>query len=109
MCLAVPGRVVELTGSDEVRTARRAGTALFHYAVAATRGDRERAARLEDEVRRLVPDVVAAGERDATATELIAARRDLTALHARETALRRRLDAMEHRLGTMAESGGPTP
>jgi len=95
-----------LPATEEVRAARRAGTALFHYAVAATRGDRERAARLQDEVRRLVPDVVQAAEREPPAGDLIAAEQGLATLQAREIALQHRLDEMERRLDAMTQSGG---
>src|SRR5262249_2214413 len=48
--------------SDEVAAARRAGTALSHYALAAARHDDLTAARLQAEVRDLVPEVILAAE-----------------------------------------------
>ena len=98
-----------LLPSADVRAGRRAGTALFHYAVAATRGDREQAARLEDEVRRLVPDVVLAGEQASASPELAAAERHLATLEAQETALQRRLSEMERRLDAVTPSEGSPP
>ena len=47
---------------DAAADARRAGLALARYALAARHGDEETAARFEAEVRRLVPDVVTAGD-----------------------------------------------
>ena len=90
-----------LPRTDEVRSARRAGTSLYHYAVAATRGDRLRAAALEDEVRRLVPDVVQAADVAAPDATVAAAERTLATLEAREAALHERLRQMERRLDTL--------
>jgi spermidine synthase len=49
-----------LPASKEIDAARRAGTALFHYTVAAARHDDASAARYQMEVRELVPEVVSA-------------------------------------------------
>src|SRR5881409_3395539 len=49
--------------TDAVAAARRAGAALYRYALAARRGDEGSATRYEGEVRELVPEVVALGER----------------------------------------------
>jgi hypothetical protein len=50
-----------LPASKENSAARRAGTALYHYTVAAARHDDASAARYQKEVRELVPEVVSAG------------------------------------------------
>src|SRR6185436_1346885 len=44
-----------LPATDAVNAARRAGAALYRYALAARQHDDDRAARYEAEVRRLVP------------------------------------------------------
>jgi spermidine synthase len=49
-----------LPTSKEISAARRAGTALYHYTVAAGRHDDASAARYQMEVRELVPEVVSA-------------------------------------------------
>ena len=87
----------------EVRDARRAGTALFDYAVAATEGDSETAAGLEAEVRALVPEVIRAVESTDAVAELADARRQLIGLRAEQEAVRRRLDAMQRRLSDLTD------
>jgi spermidine synthase len=84
------------SGSDDVASARRAGLALARYAVAARRGDVVAAGRFRDEVRDLVPEVVAA-DGDA-ATPLADARRTLARLREDQDLLQRRVEAIEHRL-----------
>jgi hypothetical protein len=84
------------SGSEDVASARRAGLALARYAVAVRRGDVVAAARFRDEVRDLVPEVVAA-DGDA-ATPLADARRALARLREDQDLLQRRVEAIEHRL-----------
>ena len=91
--------------SADVRDARRAGTALFNYAVAATQGDSGTAARREAEVRGLVPEVVVAAESTDTITALTDARHQLVGLRVEQEEVRRRLEAMQQRLGEITESG----
>jgi hypothetical protein len=55
-----------LPASHEITAARRAGTALYHYTVAAAEHNDAAAARYQAEVRELVPEVVsAAGVRNS--------------------------------------------
>jgi spermidine synthase len=79
--------------------ARRAGTALFRYALAATRGDTARADALMQEVTRLVPEVVAGAGREASTAELADVRRNLGRLQSEQERLRRQLESVEQRLG----------
>src|SRR5712692_120807 len=59
-----------LPASDETAAARRAGTALYHYALAAARHDDVTAARFQAEVRELVPEVILAAEAGTPKTRL---------------------------------------
>ena len=55
-----------LPASKEISAARQAGTALYHYAVAAAGHDDAAAARrYETDVRALVPEVVALGDHES--------------------------------------------
>jgi len=81
---------------DAASAARRAGLALARYALAARRGDDDAAARAEAEVRRLVPDVVAA--RDDGPPALDGARRALDGLRAQAARVRGDVVALERRL-----------
>ena len=90
-----------LAASPEVRDARRAGTALFRYAVAATQGEADAAARCEAEVRALVPDVIAAAE--TTEAPLADARRELAGLRTQEEAVRGQLEALQRQLSTLTD------
>jgi len=90
-----------LPASDAVTAARRAGTALYRYALAARDGDERSAARYEDAVRRLVPDVVTAGEEASPVAALADTRRTLRALRTEQDRVARELDAMERRLGEL--------
>ena len=95
-----------MPGDDTLADARRAGRALYRYALAARDGDGPAAARFEAEVRRLVPEVVAAGERETPVAALADARRTLGALHDEQERLRRQLETMEKRLGEILPSSG---
>jgi len=84
------------SGADD--EARRAGRALYRYAISARRGDQRAAARYEDEVRRLVPEVVAAGEGDDATPTLAEVRRDLGTLSAERARLESEVATLEERL-----------
>ena len=84
--------------------ARRAGLALARYALAARRGDDDVAASSEAEVRRLVPDVVAA--RDDVPPALAGARRSLDELRAQAARVRGDVVALERRLHAPDRSDG---
>jgi spermidine synthase len=88
--------------SAEVHAARRAGTALYHYALAATRHDDAAAARFEAEVRALVPEVIASADSTDAVANLADARQALMGLRTEQEAMRRQLQAMEHRLEDLA-------
>jgi spermidine synthase len=87
-----------LPPSEAVTDARRAGTALYRFALAARRGDRAAAERFERDVTRLVPEVVAAGETTAPVSALADVRRSLGDLRSEQVRLRRQLEEMEERL-----------
>ena len=90
-------------------SARRAGAALYRYALAARRGDEGGAARYEAEVRELVPEVVALGERASSVATLADARRTLGTLRSEQERVARELEAMERRLGELAGPRGDDP
>jgi len=92
---------------DDAESARLAGTALFRYSLAASRHDDASAERFADEVRELVPEVVAAA--DADPPSLAAAERDLAALRDEQAEAQKRLDEMERRLGRISRSQGGSP
>jgi hypothetical protein len=87
-----------LPASADVADARRAGIALYRYALASTRHDDGEAARLEAQVRELVPEVVADGESSDPVASLADARRELAGLRTEEEQMRRRVEEMERRL-----------
>ena len=95
-----------LPPTGEMAEARRAGAALFRYAIAATSGDAARADALMREVGRLVPDVIASAEREAPAAELADVRRSLGRLRSEQERLRQQLQSMEQRLGTKPAAAG---
>jgi spermidine synthase len=92
--------------SSALAPARKAGRALYRYALAARRGDEESAARYEAEVRQLVPDVVALGEHDSAVATLADARRTLGTLRTEQERVARELEAMERRLDDLAAHRG---
>jgi spermidine synthase len=94
-----------LPATEEMTQARRAGAALFRYAVAATAGDAAQAERLMREVSRLVPDVIASVEREAPAAELADVRRNLGRLQSEQERLRQQLQSMEQRLRSTPANG----
>jgi spermidine synthase len=93
-----------LPPSDEVSAARRAGTALYHYALATARHDDMTAARLQAEVRALVPEVILAAESGDPGASVAAARQALHGLRAEQEQVRQRLEAMEQRLREITAS-----
>jgi hypothetical protein len=93
--------------NDAVTDARRAGSALFRYALAARRGDRANADHFESEVRRLVPEVVAAGEQEASVDVPADVRRMLGDLKSEQERLRRELESVENRLGRVSGEASP--
>jgi spermidine synthase len=94
--------------SDEVVAARRAGTALYHYALAAAQHDDITVARLRAEVRELVPEVILAAESGDPGVSTAAARQALQGLRAEQEQVRQRLEDMERRLKEITSSpGGP--
>ena len=90
-----------LPGSDETAAARRAGTALYHYALAAARHEDVSAAQFQTEVRELVPEVILAAEAGSPKTSLAEAQQGLVGLRREQEAVRHRLEAMERRLGEL--------
>jgi len=100
-------RVLPPTGA--VASARRAGAALYRYALAVRHEDESAAARYEAEVRQLVPEVVALGERESSVATLADARRTLGKLQTEQERVARELEAMERRLGQLAGQGGGGP
>jgi spermidine synthase len=95
--------------SAEMRAARRAGRALYRYALAAQHQDAAAAAQQEALVRRLVPDVVAGADSADTVGNLGDARRALAGLQTEQAQVRQQLDAMERRLGELTQSAKGTP
>ena len=87
-----------LPPSDEVAAARRAGTALYHFALATARHDDLTAARLQAEVRALVPEVIIAAESGDPEESIATARQALHGLRTEQEQVRQRLEAMEQRL-----------
>ena len=87
-----------LPATPEIAQARRAGAALFRYAIAATGGDAARAEALMREVSDLVPDVVASANRELGEAGLADVRRTLGSLRVEQERLRQQLQSMEQRL-----------
>jgi hypothetical protein len=87
-----------LPPTEEMRQARRAGAALFRYAIAATTGKTDQAQGLMSEISRLVPDVIAAVRGEAPAVRIADVQRNLGQLQAEHERLRQRLQSMEERL-----------
>ena len=93
--------------NEAIAEARRGGSALFRYALAVRRGDRASADHFENEVRRMVPEVVAAGEQETSVAVLADVRRTLGDLKAEQERLRRDLESVEKRLGRGAGEASP--
>ena len=97
-----------LPASKEITDARRAGTALYHYTVAAARHDDPGASRYQTEVRELVPEVVLAAQAANSQTSLEKPQQDLEGLLRQQEVLRQQLEAMQRRLSKLSESKGDT-
>ena len=95
--------------SPELGDARRAGAALYRYALAATQGDDAEAARRAAEVRELVPEVVAGAESTDAVAGLADAQRVLIDLRSEQEQVRRRLEEMERRLGELSSAEKDQP
>ncbi|HUI26503.1 MAG TPA: hypothetical protein VL403_10505, partial [Candidatus Kryptonia bacterium] len=96
--------------ADSVIAARRAGTALYKYALAATRHDDAWARHWQAQVSELVPEVIANAQSAAPMTEpttdLTDARRGLADLRERQREVRSQLDVLEHRLKQLSNAEG---
>jgi spermidine synthase len=93
-----------LPASKQISAARQAGTALYHYAVAAAGHDDSAARRYETDVRALVPEVVALGDYDQKTKEKSADQQALTTLRRQQEALRQQLEEMQRRLSKLSAS-----
>jgi hypothetical protein len=91
-----------LPPSEQINTARRAGTALYHYAVAAAGHDDSAARRYETDVRALVPEVVALGEYNPKTKEKSEDQQALATLRRQQEALRQQLEEMQRRLSKLS-------
>jgi spermidine synthase len=98
-----------LPPTEGVAEARRAGAALFRYAIAARAGDATEAERRMIEVRHLVPEVVASAAPSAPFTPLADARRSLDTLRSEQERLQRHLESIEQRLGSAQRKGEHRP
>jgi spermidine synthase len=96
-----------LPPNEAVSDARRAGAALYRFALAARRGDRAAAERFEGDVTRLVPEVVANGEAAAPVAALADVRRTLGDLRSEQVRLRHQLEEMEKRLEERSRDATP--
>ena len=92
-----------LPPTEEMSQARRAGAALFRYAIAATQGDTAQAQRLMREISSLVPDVIAGVEGEAPAAQIAEVQRNLGQLQSDQERLRRQLQSIEQRLRASEE------
>jgi len=99
---------LDLSSADAL-AARRAGRALYGYALAAQRRDAAAASELEAEVRRLVPEVVAGAQSADGVGSLADARRTLIDLQSEQEQVRQQLETMERRLGELAHRQGVAP
>jgi spermidine synthase len=93
-----------LPPSDALADARRAGAALYRYALAASQHDDDTAAQREAEVRALVPEVIVAAESGNSGASLLDAQRALAGLQAEQEEVRHRVEAMEQRLGMLTST-----
>src|SRR5262249_33195691 len=81
-----------LPRSGAVADARRAGTALYHYALAVAQHDNAAAAQFQAEVRALVPEVIHAADSMSAGEGLVEARQELQGLRVEQEQVRRRLE-----------------
>jgi spermidine synthase len=94
-----------IPATEEMAQARRAGAALFRYAIAATQGDAGQAQQLMREISRLVPDVIAGVEGEAPAAQIAEVRRSLGELQSNQERLRQQLQSIEQRLRSTPGNG----
>jgi spermidine synthase len=87
-----------LPRSEATAAAHRAGTALYRYALAATRHDDTAAARFRAEVQALVPDVILAAESEDTGGSVAGAYQELRGLRREQEQVRQHLEVLERRL-----------
>jgi spermidine synthase len=90
--------------AKEITAARRAGTALYHYAVAAARQDNVAAARYQMEVRELVPEVISAAGTANHKTSPVISEHDIEELLRQQEVLRQQLEEMQRRLSKLSGS-----
>ena len=102
-----PGQAPDsiVPGTREMDEARRAGLALFRYAIAAMSGHGAEAERLMGEIGRLVPDVIAGVEGEAPAAQIAQVQRNLGHLESEQERLRQQLQSIEQRLGARSTGG----
>jgi spermidine synthase len=93
-----------LPASQEIIDARRAGTALYHYAVAAARHDETAAARYQTAVRGLVPETVLTAGMAKPKEKIEMSQQELSGLLKQQEALRQQLEDMQRRLGRLLAS-----
>jgi spermidine synthase len=93
-----------LPRSGAVADARRAGTALYHYALAFAEHNDVAAAQFQAEVRALVPEVIHAADSLTAGQSLVEARQELQGLRVEQEQVRRRLEDMERRLKELTSS-----
>jgi hypothetical protein len=86
------------------RPARRAGTALYHHALAVTQHDNAAARRLQAEIEKLVPEVIQTAEFPGSGVDLSEAYQALAGLRAEQERVHQRLAEMAQRLRQMQDS-----
>ena len=94
--------------SKELTSAGRAGTALYHYAVAAARHDNVAVARYQMEVRELVPEVVLAAGAANSQAGFDKPQQNLEGLLRQQEVLHQQLEEMQRRLSKLSESKDDT-
>jgi len=90
--------------SDEMTAARRAGVALYKYALASAQHNEAAAQHLQAEVVDLVPQVVGEWDSNSEVTQLTDARRHLDDLRSQQTEIRQRVDELEQRLKQLSNA-----
>lgn len=90
--------------SDEVESARQAGSALYRYALADAQHDAVTATRLQAEIWKLVPEVILATESQGSGADLTEARQALAGLRGEQERVHQRLEEMAQRLRKMQDS-----
>ena len=93
-----------LPESKEITAARRAGTALYHYAVAVARHDDVAAAGYQTQVSELVPEVIAGGANESKIKEDSREQQSIAALRQQQETLRQQLDEIQRRLAKLSAS-----